>query len=98
MLTVLVQFNLPDSIDRDEIEGQFSSVAPMYYEIPGLIRKYFLLSEDCKTAGGVYIWRSYKDAKNFYNDNYVLSIQEKFGCEPTVTYFDSPVVVDNVHW
>jgi hypothetical protein len=54
MMTVLVQFKLPDSVDRDEMERAFSSVAPMYYEIPRLIRKYFLLSEDCATAGGIY--------------------------------------------
>jgi hypothetical protein len=98
MITVLVQFKLPYGTDRSEMEGMFSSVAPMYYEIPGLIRKYFLIAEDCLTAGGIYIWRSRKDAESFYNESFSLSIIEKFGSEPTVTYFDSPVVVDNVSW
>ncbi len=98
MLTVFVQFKLPEFITRDQVEMMFSSAAPMYYEIPGLIRKYFLLSEDGKTAGGVYIWNSRKDAETFYNESFRLSIAEKFGSEPSVSYFESPVVIDNVYW
>ncbi len=98
MLTVFVQFKLPEFITRDQVETIFSGAAPMYYEIPGLIRKYFLLSEDGKTAGGVYIWNSRKDAEMFYNENFRLSITEKFGSEPSVSYFESPIVIDNVYW
>lgn len=63
MITVVVEFKLPESIAYDRVQEMFSNIAAMYYDIPGLIRKYFLLSEDGKTAGGVYLWQSRKDAE-----------------------------------
>lgn len=68
----------------------------MFYDIPGLIRKYFLLSEDGKTAGGVYLWECPKEAECFYTENFRLSIVEHFGSEPSITFFESPVAVDNL--
>lgn len=95
MITVLVQYNLPSSISREQAEAAFSEVSTMFYDIPGLIRKYFLLSEDGKTAGGMYLWNSHADADRFYTENFRLMIQEQYGSEPLITYFDSPVIVDN---
>lgn len=96
MITAIVQFKLPDSMTCEEAEMFFSHIAPMFHEIPGLLRKYFLLAEDGKTAGGVYLWKSRQDADRFYTVNFRHSIAERFGSEPRVTYFESPVVVDNL--
>ena len=96
MITALVQFKLPEPLTRDKAKEVFSSTAPKYREVHGLIRKYYLLSEDGGTAGGVYLWKSRKDAEQLYNDDWKEFIMEKYGSEPSVTYFDSPVVVDNL--
>lgn len=96
MITALVQFKLPEPLTRDKAKEVFSSTAPKYREVHGLIRKYYLLSEDGGTAGGVYLWKSRKDAEQIYNDDWREFIMEKYGSEPSVTYFESPVVVDNL--
>lgn len=96
MITVVVEFKLPESVACDHIKEMFSNIAAMYYDIPGLIRKYFLLSEDGKTVGGVYLWQSRKDAECFYTENFKLSIVEHFGSEPSIKYFETPVIVDNL--
>jgi len=96
MITALVQFKLPEPLTRDKAKEVFSSTAPKYREVHGLIRKYYLLSEDGGTAGGVYLWKSRKDAEQLYNDDWKEFIIEKYGSEPSVTYFESPVVVDNL--
>lgn len=96
MITALVQFKLPEPLTRDKAKEVFSSTAPKYREVHGLIRKYYLLSEDGGTAGGVYLWKSRKDAEQLYNDDWREFIMEKYGSEPSVTYFESPVVVDNL--
>ncbi len=96
MITALIQFKLPEPLTRDKAKEVFSSTAPKYREVHGLIRKYYLLSEDGGTAGGVYLWKSRKDAEQLYNDDWKEFIMEKYGSEPSVTYFDSPVVVDNL--
>jgi hypothetical protein len=36
------------------------------------------------------------DAEKLYNADWKKFIQERYGAEPSVTYFESPVVVDNV--
>lgn len=96
MITVIVQFKLPQAIGREKAREVFSGTAPKYREIPGLIRKYYLLSEDGGTAGGVYLWESRADAERLYTAEWKSFIREKYGAEPMVTYFDSPVVVDNL--
>jgi hypothetical protein len=96
MITVIVQFKLPQPISREQAREIFSGTAPKYREIQGLIRKYYILSKDGDTAGGVYLWNSHEDAENLYTDEWKKFVRDKYGSEPTVTYFDCPVVVDNI--
>ncbi|NJP09873.1 MAG: YdhR family protein [Leptolyngbyaceae cyanobacterium RU_5_1] len=96
MIAVLVQFKLPASMTREHVKELFADIAFMFFDIPGLIRKYFLLAEDTDTVGGVYLWRSRQDAERYYTENFRLSIREQFGSEPFIIYFESPVVVDNM--
>jgi hypothetical protein len=96
MITALVQFKLRQPVTPDNAKKIFSSTAPKYRGVPGLIRKYYLLSEDGGTAGGVYLWRSREDADRLYTDDWRRFIAEKYGAEPSVHYFATPVVVDNL--
>jgi hypothetical protein len=96
MITALVQFKLPQPVAREKAQEIFLSTAPKYRETPGLIRKYFLLSEDGGTAGGVYLWKSKKDAEGLYTKEWENFIRGRYGALPSVTYFESPVVVDNL--
>jgi len=96
MITAFVQFKLPHPISREKAQETFLGTAPKYREVEGLIRKYYLLSEDGGTAGGVYLWKSRGDAERLYTDEWKRFIAEKYGAEPSVTYFDSPVIVDNL--
>lgn len=95
MITALVQFKLPQPITRENARAIFSETAPKYTEIQGLIRKYYILSKDGETAGGVYLWNSQEDAERLYTDAWKQFIRDKYGAAPSVIYFDSPVVVDN---
>lgn len=95
MITALVQFKLPQSISREQARETFSSTAKKYTTVSGLIRKYYVLAADGKTAGGVYLWKSQRAAELFYSDEWRHFIFDKYGALPTVTYFDSPVIVDN---
>jgi hypothetical protein len=57
----------------------FMSTAPKYQEARGLIRKYYLLSEDGGTVGGVYLWKSKDDVEKLYTTEWKNFIQEKYG-------------------
>lgn len=96
MITALVQFKLPQALTREQARDIFMGTAPKYREIQGLIRKYYLLSQDGTTAGGVYLWNSQQDAQRLYTDEWKKFIRDKYGAEPSVSYFESPVVVDNM--
>lgn len=96
MITALVQIKLPEPMAKEKAKDVFAGTAPKYREVTGLIRKYYLLSEDRATAGGVYLWKSREAAERLYTDDWKTFIMQKYGTKPSVTYFDSPVIVDNL--
>ena len=96
MITTLVQFKLSEPITREKAREIFSGSAPNYQKVEGLIRKYYLLSKDGRTAGGVYLWKSTEDAERLYTEDWKKFIMDKYASEPVVTYFDCPVIVDNL--
>jgi hypothetical protein len=53
MITAIVQFSLRQPISLEEAARVFESTAPKYKGLRGLVRKYYLRSEDVHRAGGV---------------------------------------------
>jgi hypothetical protein len=96
MISVLVQFKLPQPVTAEQAREVFLATAPKYRNVSGLLRKYYVLSEDGATAGGVYLWKSREDAAAFYTDEWKTMVRERYGVDPSLTYFYSPVIVDNV--
>ena len=96
MITAFTTFRLPKPITREEARSIFKSTAPKYQGVQGLVRKVYVLSQDGATAGGVYLWNSRAEADAMYTDSWRAFVRDKYGTEPVVTYFESPVVVDNV--
>lgn len=96
MITVFTTFKLPKPITRAEARNIFLSTAPKYRGVQGLLRKIYVLSQDGSSAGGVYLWNSRPEAEAMYTESWRAFVREKYGSDPTVTYFESPVVVDNV--
>ena len=96
MITVIATYKLPKPITRDEARRIFLSTAPKYRGVAGLVRKFYVLSEDGGTVGGIYLWNSRADADAMYTESWRAFVREKYGTDPSLTYFDSPVVVDNL--
>jgi hypothetical protein len=96
MITVITTFQLPQPITREEARRRFLSTAPKYQDVAGLFRKYYFLSSDRKTIGGIYLWNSRAEAETMYTESWRAFVRDKYDADPSVTYFDSPVVVDNL--
>jgi hypothetical protein len=96
MITVITTFQLSKAITRDEARSIFLSTAPKYQGVAGLFRKCYILSQDGNTAGGIYLWNSRAEAEAMYTESWRVFVRERYGADPSVTYFDSPVVVDNL--
>lgn len=96
MITALLQTRLPQPVTAAEAREMFRASAPVYQDCEGLIRKYYLLSEDRHSVGGVYLWESREHAERVYTDAWRESVRERFGNYPSLTWFDTPLVVDNL--
>jgi len=96
MITVITTFRLPAPVSRQEARRIFLSTAPNYQAVAGLHRKCYVLSQDGSTVGGIYLWNSRAEAEAMYTERWKNFVREKYHAEPSLTYFDTPVVVDNV--
>ncbi|CAN5459232.1 hypothetical protein BH11PSE11_BH11PSE11_03460 [soil metagenome] len=96
MIIAITSFALSKPITPEEARIIFRSTAPTYQGVKGLLRKHYILSEDGLTAGGVYLWNSKAEAEAMYTDAWRAFVRQKYDTEPGVTYFASPVTVDNV--
>lgn len=96
MITVIVEFNLPQPITNSQAKEIFLNTAPKYQGMPGLLRKYYFLAPDGAKAGGIYLWKSREDAGRVYTEDWKLFVRGKYGSDPKLTFLETPVVVDNV--
>jgi hypothetical protein len=94
MITAIVRYKLPTSIDHDACLAHFAKIAPGFREAKGLLSKHFIWSES-GTAGGVYQWQSLDDAKAFYSGPWLQGIVERYGMKPEIEYFTVFAVTDN---
>ena len=95
MITTLVQFKLPEPITPAKAKEIFLSTASKYTAVPGLLRKHYLLTEDGRSAGGVYLWQSRADAERLFTGDWKKFVYDKYGSEPVISWFNTPVVVDS---
>ena len=96
MITVITEFMMSRPMTLEEARRIFSSTAPNYQDVQGLLRKTYIFSEDGKTLGGVYFWNSRQEAEAMFTEEWRAFVREKYATDPKVTYFESPVIVDNV--
>ena len=98
MMTVaVVTFQLPKATTAEQMSGAFKAAVPMFQAAPGLLHKYFYVSEDGRRAGGVYVWASRAEADSFYNAGWRGFVENKFGVPPAIDFLSSPVSIDNLH-
>lgn len=96
MITAVVRIRLPEGLELAAAKDIFKSTAVQYQAMPGLVRKYYLLSEDGRSVGGVYLWESREQALAQYTDEWKAFVEGKYGTPPSVELFETPVVVDNL--
>jgi hypothetical protein len=93
MITAIVNFPLPADVDLEKARELFEGSAPKYDGLAGLVRKYYLFGHG--KGGGVYLWESRDAADAVYTAEWRAMIKDRYGAEPEITYFESPVIVDN---
>ena len=96
MITVITRFAVPANLNASQMRAAFTQAAPAFHNVPGLLRKQFLLSADGRTAGGVYLWQEEEAARSFMLLRVAPMIREKFQVEPAIEFYHSPVLVENI--
>lgn len=95
MIVAVVTFQMPKATSAEEMSGSFKAAVPMFQSVPGLLQKYFYVSEDGRRAGGIYVWASRAHADRLYGGEWRAMVEKKFGGPPTIDFLTSPVVIDN---
>lgn len=94
VIVTIVRINGAGPLSVKEARELFSQNAASYLEVPGLISKSYLLSDDGQDTGGVYLWTDRESAEAKFNPGWFEGVTAKYGSPPVVEYFDAPVVVD----
>ena len=92
-VATLVVVRTPPGFSREIIEAGFVKAVPVYENIPGLQRKYFTVND--AGFGGMYLWKSRSAAEAWYSSAWRARAKSTYGVEPELTYFDSPLQIDN---
>ena len=95
MIAALVLFENADELTLDDAVARFNTTAPSYRGRDGLHLKAYVYAEDGKSLGGFYIFDSREDAEALYTDAWRARVTEIYGVEPTVQYFEVPVLIEN---
>ncbi len=95
MITVLVQFQLGEDATLEKATETFQSTAPKYVDLHGLVRKYYIFDPATRRAGGCYLFPDRAAADAVLNEEWRQRVTEKYGGDPEITYFETPVIVDN---
>ena len=95
MIIAHVRFPVP-ATNRAEFEQTLHASIVKYEKLDGLIRKYYIMTEDGKTAGGIYLWESKAKAQAWYTDEWAKNMTAAWGQAPMLEYLDCPIVVDSV--
>jgi hypothetical protein len=95
MLVAIVSFQMPKVTTPEAMSGPFEAAVPLFQKVPGLLQKFFYVSDDGRRAGGVYVWASRADADRLYGGEWRAMVEAKFGGPPTIDFLHSPVMIDN---
>ena len=94
MVVVRVLFPIK-GLDIDEFNEKMLASVPNYEGLEGLIRKYYVVTDDKAKAGGIYLWESREKAEKFYGEEWTSRIAGLFGEPPMLEFLDCNIVIDN---
>lgn len=65
-----------------------------YVDVEGLLRKNYIADIEKGFAGGVYTFSTIENAKEWFSEDRIKWITERYS-KPEIEYYESPVIVDN---
>jgi len=93
LVAVLVKIPIPGKLDRTRLIAIMQKTVPEFQALPGLVRKYYTISDDQK-FGGVYLFENRQAADAHFDDAWKAKMLKNYGAPAEVEYFDVPIVVE----
>ena len=95
MQTVMWTFKLPSGTTRQQVVETIKATAAGYQGVPGLIRKYYGLTEDGTSLVGIYLWENRAAADAFYSDEWIARVSGRWQSKATRQDWETPMVVES---
>lgn len=74
------------------VVGKMEKSFPEYSNARGLEHKYYSITEDHKYFGGIYLWKSEEDSKNWFNQAWFDRTKKKYGVQGIVLSFQIQLI------
>ena len=96
MKTAVVKIKGTRPFTEDEIREIWESTCNNYVDLSGLVRKYYICSEDRMIIGGVYLWETREQGEAIYTDEWRDYVVERYkGDPPVVEWYDTDLIIEN---
>jgi hypothetical protein len=93
LVVAVVKIPIPQGVTRAQVVAGMVKSIPEYEKLPGLVKKYYTLTDDGK-YGGIYLFENRKAAEDHFNDDWRANIVKTRGAPAEVTYFYVPIVIE----
>jgi hypothetical protein len=82
----------PQGVSKARLVQEFQASIPVYQKAPGLLRKYFIVTEDGR-FGGIYLWKDPASAQQWFTDEWKARVVKTYGSAAAIEWFDTPILL-----
>jgi hypothetical protein len=91
-VATLVTIPTPQGIDKQRLLKEFEAAIPTYQKVPGLLRKYFIVTDDGQ-FGGIYLWNDLASARQWFSDAWKERVRKTYAADAMIEWFDTPILL-----
>jgi heme-degrading monooxygenase HmoA len=91
-VATVVTVAIPAGVARTRVVEEFQAAIPVYRKVPGLLRKYFILTDDNR-FGGIYLWKDQASAQLWFSDAWQDGVRKRYGSDASLEWFDTPILL-----
>ncbi len=88
----LVTLDTPPGVSKQRLVKEFEASIAVYQKVPGLLRKYFIVTADGK-FGGIYLWKDQASAQTWFGDAWKERVRKTYGTDASIEWFDAPILL-----
>jgi hypothetical protein len=96
MITAIVEYKLPTTLPRDQVQGIFKMAEGKFRGMDGLEKKYFTYDEKTGQGLSVYFWSSLEKAQQCFTPEFAAEFESIFKAKPSIKYMDTLMLIDNI--